>query len=57
LKKNADGSLTLHMQKKDSPGTAKESNWLPAAAGEFSITMRVYWPKPAMLDGVGRRRR
>ena len=24
---------------------------LPAAPGDFSITMRVYWPKPAMLDG------
>jgi hypothetical protein len=25
---------------------------LPAAAGEFSVTMRVYWPKPAMIDGT-----
>jgi hypothetical protein len=28
LKKNADGSLTIYMQK-DSPGLDKESNWLP----------------------------
>ena len=29
MKKNADGSLTIYIQK-DSPGKDKESNWLPA---------------------------
>ena len=104
MKKNADGSLTLYIQK-DSPGKdkevqlaaraerpdlpgdapllaedgsrprscrpakargsrrrsrwrsdffrylhkKKETNWLAAASGDFSITMRVYWPKPVML--------
>jgi hypothetical protein len=37
MKENPDGSLTLYIQK-DSPGTGKESNWLPAV-------MRLYWPK------------
>jgi hypothetical protein len=51
LKYNKDGSLDVYIQK-DSPGKDKEANWLPAAAGDFSVTMRVYWPKPAMLDGT-----
>jgi hypothetical protein len=50
LKYNKDGSLDVYVQK-DSPGKDKESNWLPAPAGELTITMRVYWPKPAMLKG------
>jgi hypothetical protein len=29
LKKNADGLVTLYMQK-DNPGADKESHWLPA---------------------------
>jgi hypothetical protein len=44
MKKNADGSLTLHIQK-DSPGPDKESNWLPAPNGEAYLVMRLYWPK------------
>lgn len=50
VKYNKDGSLDVYIQK-DSPGKDREANWLPAAAADFSITMRVYWPKPAMLDG------
>jgi hypothetical protein len=44
LKKNADGSLTLYIQK-DSPGAAKQSNWLPAPDGPIYLVMRLYWPK------------
>jgi len=44
LKKNSDGSLTLYIQK-DSPGKAKESNWLPAPNGPIYLAMRLYWPK------------
>jgi hypothetical protein len=50
LKKNADGSLTIDMQK-DSPGTDKEPNWLPAPDGPIYVVMRIYWPKEAALDG------
>ena len=48
---NADGSLDLYLQK-DSPGTDKEANWLPAPAGEFNVTMRMYWPKTPALSGA-----
>jgi hypothetical protein len=44
MKKNKDGSLTLYIQK-DSPGKAKESNWLPAPDGPIYMVMRLYWPK------------
>jgi len=44
MKKNADGSLTLYIQK-DSPGKEKESNWLPAPNGPIYLVMRMYWPK------------
>ena len=44
MKKNPDGSLTFYIQK-DSPGKAKESNWLPAPNGPIYLAMRLYWPK------------
>jgi len=44
MKKNADGSLTLYIQNK-SPGTDKESNWLPAPNDTIYLVMRLYWPK------------
>jgi hypothetical protein len=50
LKKNADGSLTIRIQK-DSPGKEQEANWLPAPNGPPFIVMRLYWPKDAALNG------
>jgi len=44
MKKNADGSLTLYIQK-DSPGKDKEANWLPAPNDTIYLVMRLYWPK------------
>jgi hypothetical protein len=44
MKKNADGSITLYIQK-DSPGADKESNWLPAPNDTIYLVMRLYWPK------------
>ncbi|MGX1742438.1 DUF1254 domain-containing protein [Bosea sp. NPDC055353] len=45
MKKDADGSLTLYIQK-NSPGADKEANWLPAPDDEIYLVMRLYWPKP-----------
>ncbi|HEY5817685.1 MAG TPA: DUF1254 domain-containing protein [Mesorhizobium sp.] len=44
MKKAADGSLTLYLQK-DSPGADKEANWLPAPDDTIYLVMRLYWPK------------
>ena len=44
MKKNADGSLTLYIQK-DNPGADKEANWLPAPNDLIYLVMRLYWPK------------
>jgi len=55
MKKNADGSLTLYVQK-DSPGADKEANWLPAPDGPIYLVMRLYWPKdtPPSILPVGK---
>jgi hypothetical protein len=51
LKYDADGGLTIYLGN-TSPGKDKESNWLPAPEGEFSIWLRAYWPDQAILDGT-----
>jgi hypothetical protein len=48
---NSDGSLDLYIQR-ESPGKAKESNWLPAPeSGAFTMNLRLYWPKAEVLNG------
>ena len=54
LKANPDGSVDIYIQK-DSPGSDKESNWLPAPAGKFILMLRMYWPDetaPSIIDGT-----
>jgi hypothetical protein len=43
LKKGADGSITLYIQK-NSPGGDKEANWLPSPDGPLYLAMRLYYP-------------
>jgi hypothetical protein len=50
LQVGADGSVTIVMQK-ESPGTAKESNWLPAPSGKFRPVLRSYQPTGSMVTG------
>ena len=47
---NPDGSLDLYLQHAN-PGPAREANWLPAPRGPLGVTMRLYAPRPAALDG------
>lgn len=50
LEKNSEGGITITMANqppKDSP----TSNWLPVPEGKFQVTLRMYWPKAAILDG------
>jgi hypothetical protein len=51
LKYSDDGSLSIYLGNK-SPGKEKESNWLPAPAGNFSIWLRAYWADQTILDGT-----
>jgi hypothetical protein len=51
---NADGSIDIYIQH-DSPGVAKEANWLPAPSSAFNVTLRMYWPRtdaPSILNGT-----
>ena len=51
MKFNRDGSLDIYIQH-DSPGREKESNWLPADAGDFNVILRIYWPGESVLNGT-----
>jgi len=48
-----DGTLDLLIQR-DDPGPEKRANWLPAPAAGFTLALRLYFPKPAVLDGTWR---
>jgi hypothetical protein len=49
LKFNEDGSLTLIAGPKP-PGDEMFNNWLPTPEGTFSLYIRCYWGKEAILD-------
>ncbi|WP_416051455.1 DUF1254 domain-containing protein [Cupriavidus basilensis] len=45
-----DGSLRLRLSATPPAEPADEGNWLPAPAGPFYVTLRLYVPQPAHLD-------
>lgn len=49
LKYNEDGSLDIYIQH-DPP--IEKSNWLPTPNGDFYLIMRMYQPKPEVLNGI-----
>ncbi len=50
LQTNPDGSLDIYVQQSAPAG--HESNWLPAPAEGFILSMRIYLPDPSVLDGT-----
>ena len=53
LVKNTDGGFTIFVQH-ESPGPAKEANWLPVPDEPFVLTFRTYQPGEAIRDGSWR---
>ena len=51
LATDSDGSIAITIQS-DDPGEELRSNWLPAPAGSFNLTMRLYGARASILDGT-----
>ncbi len=53
MKFNSDGSLTIYIQK-TTPGSEKETNWLPSGetSEEFYLILRAYAPGKNMIEAL-----
>jgi hypothetical protein len=52
LVRRHDGSIVIAIQRTRPAG--RNVNWLPAPAGGFRLSMRLYWPKASVLRNVWR---
>jgi len=52
LVRDADGTLTITMQRREPTDPVERANWLPTPDGPFYLAFRLYWPEPAALDGT-----
>jgi len=50
LQRDPDGGITIHVQH-DSPGPARESNWLPVPEAPFALSLRTYLPREEIRSG------
>jgi hypothetical protein len=50
MTRGSDDALEIVIQHED-PGAERRSNWLPSPAGPFNLTMRLYEPLAAAIDG------
>lgn len=51
LAEDDDGGLTITMQRDEPTDPKERANWLPTPDGSFYLALRLYWPKPAALNG------
>ena len=51
LVRDADGGLTLCLQREEPAEAAARANWLPTPEGTFYLCLRAYLPTPDMLEG------
>ncbi len=51
LRRNPDGSLDIYIGH-TRPAGAPVANWLPAPAGAFEVTLRLYGPQASALEGT-----
>jgi hypothetical protein len=49
---NPDESLTLYASTEPPLDPARQCNWLPVPAADFSLYLRAYWPDQTVLQGA-----
>jgi hypothetical protein len=49
---NADGSLTLALQRDPPEDATPLANWLPVGGGPFYLVLRSYAPRPEIVTGT-----